>query len=341
MSGLVYDCFMFFNELDLLEIRLNVLSEVVDKFVLVEANKTFTNKDKPFFFEENKERYKAFIDKIIHIKIEDYNFEPFTEVEYPIPLVKPNMSQKEYHSAWNMEHYQRNQISRGLVHCSLDDVILISDLDEIPNPKAITHYKENGSGIYHMEQLLFYYYLNYQKGIPKYLYAAKITRYKEIVDNHYTPQNIRNYRSAKKLKHGGWHFTYLGGVEAIKYKLRSYSHQEFNNDRYINDKIETKIHKGLNLFDQIGIRFIPVKITSKSHPEYIFDNIKKYSHLIYPHINYYIIIKNTIICFIVFFFALPKKLITKIAKFILPKTIVDKIKNRNLRKRENRVFLNT
>ena len=69
---MIYDCFTFFNELDLLEIRLNYLNEIVDKFVLVEMAKTHSNKDKPFYFEENKKRYEKFLDKIIHIKVSEY-----------------------------------------------------------------------------------------------------------------------------------------------------------------------------------------------------------------------------------------------------------------------------
>jgi beta-1,4-mannosyl-glycoprotein beta-1,4-N-acetylglucosaminyltransferase len=294
---------MFFNELDLLEIRLNILAEVVNKFVLVEADRTFTNKEKPFYFEENKERYRQFFDKITHIKIS----------EYP-----------ETKDAWDMEQYQRNQIVRGIARCSLDDIILISDLDEIPNPEIIEDYKETGSGVCKLKQFHFDYFLNYQRcGENKYWYPAKIARYTDVISNNYTPQMIRSKNDIKAIKNGGWHFSFLGGIENIKYKIRSFAHQEWNNENYINDQIEYKIRMGLDLFDRKDRRLIPVKITNKKHPQYIVDNKEKYAHLIFPHINQYIVIKNTLYC-------LPfllKKTIKRIAKIILPKSIVQRIKN--------------
>ena len=96
---MIIDCFPFFNELDLLEIRLNVLNDVVDKFVLVEASKTQSLIDKPFYFEENKDRYSKFLDKIIHVKITDY-------------------PKKD---GWAMENYQRNCIVKGLQQLELKE----------------------------------------------------------------------------------------------------------------------------------------------------------------------------------------------------------------------------
>jgi beta-1,4-mannosyl-glycoprotein beta-1,4-N-acetylglucosaminyltransferase len=310
MAGLVYDCFTFFNELDLLEIRLNVLFEAVDKFVLVEADRTFTNKEKPFYFDENKEKYKQFSNKIIHIKI----------VDYP-----------ETKNAWDMEHYQRNQIVRGLIGCSLDDTVLIADIDEIPNPEIIMDYKRNGKDVCALEQIFFYYYLNYQKCIDKYWYFAKIARYYEIFSNNNTPQKIRMENDTKTIKNGGWHFSYLGGVEAIKYKIQSFAHQEYNNENYINNKIENKLKLGFDIFDRKDYRFIPVKITRKSHPQYIIDNKHKYAHLIYPYINQCIVMKNTLYCLGLSLFALPKKIIIGIVKMIVPQGIVNKIKNMPLK----------
>lgn len=117
---MLYDCFTFFNELDLLEIRLNILNDSVDKFVIVEATRTQNNKEKCLYFEENKARFAKFEDKIIHVVVK----------EFPQKLEQ-----------WTIENYQRNEIMRGLVNCKDDDVIIISDLDEIPNPKYIKKYK--------------------------------------------------------------------------------------------------------------------------------------------------------------------------------------------------------
>ena len=119
---MIYDCFSFFNELDILEIRLNTLNEVVDKFVLVEAPWTFTGNPKPLYFEENKERFKLFLDKIIHIVADQ-------------PPVSPTVTERE--NAWIRESHQRNSINAGLNNAKNNDLIIISDLDEIPNPQII------------------------------------------------------------------------------------------------------------------------------------------------------------------------------------------------------------
>jgi len=301
---MVYDCFLFFNEFDLLEIRLNVLSETVDKFILVEADKTFSGNKKPYYFEDNKGKYNQFLDKIIHIKIADY---------------------PETKDTWEMQDYQRNQIALGITECSNDDTVIISDIDEIPNPEIIKKYEEASDGIYCLKQLHFDYYLNYQRlGKNHYWYSAKIARYKNMLANNYSPQNIRSLKDLKSIKNAGWHFSFLGGKESIIYKIQSISMQKWNNEKYINDKIDYKIRMGLDLFDRNNIRLIPVKISCKKHPQYIIENQKKYSHLIYPHIDYYIVIKNTIHC-------IPYYITTAIKQFvkaILPKSIVEKIRKR-------------
>ena len=88
---MIYDCFTFFNEFDLLEIRLNELDSVVDKFVLVEATKTFSGKDKPLYFNENKNKFNKFLNKIIHVIVDEY----------------PNLN-----GDWVIENHQRNEISK-------------------------------------------------------------------------------------------------------------------------------------------------------------------------------------------------------------------------------------
>ena len=299
----VYDCFLFFNEFDLLEIRLNVLSDVVDKFVLVEADRSFSNNKKQFYFEENKERYEQFLDKIIHVKIDQY---------------------PETKDTWEMQDYQRNQIALGISQCSDSDVIIISDLDEVPNPETIKKYKDTGTGIYCLKQLHFDYYLNYQRhGKNHFWYSAKIARYKDMLNKNYSPQNVRSLKNLKAIKNGGWHFSFVGGKENIIYKIQSISMQKWNNEKYINDKIEYKIRMGLDLFDRKNIRLVPIKITTRKYPQYIIDNQEKYSHLICQHINHYIAIKNTLYCIPYYLFSSIKQII----KAILPERVVAKLKN--------------
>src|SRR5438045_984110 len=104
---MIYDCFTFYNELELLEIRLNVLNDVVDKFVLIESIVTHTNKKKPLYYQKNKPRYKKFQNKIIHIVVED----------------APNVSH-----TWIIEHFLMAATKRGLKNAKPNDTILISNL---------------------------------------------------------------------------------------------------------------------------------------------------------------------------------------------------------------------
>src|ERR1700722_9865012 len=113
---MIYDCFTFFNELELLELRLHELAGVVDKFVLVEATETHTNKPKPLYYQENRARFSAFHDKIIHV----------THAK----MLKSS-------DTWIPETFQRNCIGRGLKDCRPDDFVLVSDLDEIPRADVV------------------------------------------------------------------------------------------------------------------------------------------------------------------------------------------------------------
>jgi beta-1,4-mannosyl-glycoprotein beta-1,4-N-acetylglucosaminyltransferase len=287
MAGLVYDCFPFFNELDVLEMRLNILSGVVDKFVLVESGKTFSNIKKPLFFEENKTRYSQFLAKVIHIKTTNC---------------------PEYKDAWNMEYYQRNKITDGICCCDANDIILVSDVDEIPNPSAIECYKKNKTGLYALIQDFFNYFLNYKRCIFKTWDLAKIARYGDIIKLGYTPQQLRDSKTDKVIRNGGWHFSYLGGIEAIKYKIAAFSHQEYNNEKYVSDKIlEEKIHCGLDIYNRKDYRFRQVRIIAPAYPAYIVDNKEKYSNNIYKKMKLSVIIINILFCLTVWFTAIIRK----------------------------------
>jgi beta-1,4-mannosyl-glycoprotein beta-1,4-N-acetylglucosaminyltransferase len=112
----VYDCFTFFNELDLLELRLSECYDSADYFVIAEANKTFSGNDKRFILEDNWDRYKAFHDKIIYIKVEDMPEGP---------------------NAWAREYHQRNALIRGLSSASDNDVVALTDCDEVLRPRTL------------------------------------------------------------------------------------------------------------------------------------------------------------------------------------------------------------
>lgn len=249
---MVYDCFIFFNELDLLEIRLNELDDVVDKFVLVEANKTFQYKPKPFIFDENKERFSKFLHKIIHIKL----------TEYPlfIPVINP-------FSPWKIEYFQRNSILKGLVNCKPDDIILISDVDEIPRAEVLREKIAQGvSKIYGLKMDMFMYFFdnrlifdggsNMDKEESKngiwhctVLLPYKLLKKKPFKIRKIIMRTKRKGEVYEILPNAGWHFTYIGGVEKIVEKIEAFSHTEYNLEEFKDEKNIIKLIKnGKDLF---------------------------------------------------------------------------------------------
>ena len=236
----IIDCFTFFNELKMLELRLTELNDVVDYFVLVESNKTFSNNDKPLFYKDNKHLFEKFNHKIINIIVDD------------LPEG----------DTWDREAFQRNAIQIGLNQLQLNesDIIIISDCDEIPNPALLEQIIENGmeEDIYALSQDLYYYNLECKKPDP--IDAAKIVKYQKLIElggpnsvRIYAPEYIHIFINA------GWHFSYFGGVDNIKYKIQSYSHQEFNNEKYL-DNIEDKVSEREDIFsrEDEDIEYIPI-----------------------------------------------------------------------------------
>lgn len=201
IKSMIIDCFPFFNELDILELRLNLLNNHVSKFVLVEASKTQSKKDKPFYFDENKDRYAEFLHKIIHVKIEDY----------------PN------EGGWAMENFQRNCINIGLERLSIqdDDIIAISDVDEIWNPKKINEILFNLDREKYVSSLMeyFVFFLNLRTVNKNWTGTifTKFSTYKPL-----TPQYLRNIKdNVLAVKNCGWHFGYQGGYKMVYEKYLS------------------------------------------------------------------------------------------------------------------------
>lgn len=288
---MIYDCFIFFNELDLLDIRLNILNSVVDKFVLVEATRTFQGNPKPLHYSDNKERFKEFNDKIIHVVVDDLPPKSFA-------IYKSSTASGPF----EMEIHQRNAIARGLKNCKSDDVVIISDLDEIPNPKKIKEFAgEKGFKAFHQKN--FYYYLNCIS-LSEDWYGSVMSHYSDMRK----PQDFRSiskemsargqrlfkdptyrfFRSfvnpdlRKKItpvEDGGWHFGYLGNAEQVIKKIEAFSHDEYNTDEFKNkEDLNDKIASGKDLFGRdLKNTFVEI---DDSFPEYIIQNKERLKHLI-------------------------------------------------------------
>ena len=246
----IIDCFIFYNEDNLLNYRLNLLENVVDYFVIVESTMTFTGKPKEIHsFSDFKLK-----DRIIHIVVDDFPF--------------PNNPTKE--QIWKNEKFQRNCITRGLDKLILNenDILIFSDLDEIPDPKTLEKLKDfNFDGIYSLEQEFYYY--NLESRIDHDWYYSKITNYKFYKLSDLNIQNIRESR-LKIIPKGGWHLSYFGTPEFISNKINNFSHQEYNSEEFTNlDKIKERIENKKDLFNR-NICFLP------SNKDYLPPNYNKY-----------------------------------------------------------------
>lgn len=249
----IIDCFIFYNELDMLEFRLEELNDFVDRFVIVESTKTFVGKEKPLFFQDNIQRFEKYIDKITHI-------------------IENDMSNK---NPWVNETTQRNAINKGVKSLNLkdNDIILISDVDEIPDTKTLSDFKKNGvNQLFTLRQEMYYYNLTCKfNGVWHFPKAINYLTYK-MYEN--SPQTIR-MTSGQIIYNGGWHFSYFGDANFIKNKINNFSHQEYNSDEFTNQEhIETVIKSGKDLFKREKDNITYTIIQPEENP-YLPKNYKK------------------------------------------------------------------
>lgn len=255
----IIDCFIFYNELDLLNYRLSILNDVVDYFVIVESTHTFTGKEKELFYDKNKNQFEMYQDKIIHIIIDDLPFK-FPFIDY----LK--------NEQWENEYHQRNTISRGISKISLldNDILIISDLDEIPNPSLLLKIKkeELSIEINSLEQDLYCYNLNTQCNCK--WYASKILTYNKFVELNINCNDLRQ-NTYPILQNSGWHLSYFGDEYFIQNKIQTFSHQELNTEKFTNiDTIKRKIMLSDNLYDRGSANIkISIKDNSNLPPNYL------------------------------------------------------------------------
>jgi hypothetical protein len=246
----VFDCFTFFNELDLLEIRLQLLDDVVDYFVLVEAGRTFSNQPKPLFFAENRARFARWEDKIVYVAVEhDGTGLDFSRPAFWDPARGP----------WSLERRQRDGFAIITPMLEDADVILVGDVDEIPAPSAIRRagrfLQEGRKSVpgYVFRQVMHHYYLNMQStGLDRLHLGTCAVRASYFRDT--PPNRIRSARwQFPRIGQGGWHFSFLGDPAEIARKIRSYSHQEFNRPQVTDDKrIARVVRTGSGVTDSFG-----------------------------------------------------------------------------------------
>jgi len=281
----VFDSFIFFNELELLEMRLNILDDVVDYFVLTESPFTVSGNEKPLYYQENKDMFGKFNDKIVHHITEEIpnDFNHLLEkskfhVAYkdPDPYGTPmiNLPVRFQRALFN-----RNNSAFGIEKAGVtdDDLVITSDADEIVNPLLLQDLEWfNPSNHYVAECRAFYYKLNflYQEDWM----GSRLCTWKHL-KNTTIDQHRQDHQNAHKIEDAGWHFSFLGNAENFKLKLASYEHTENNTDT-VTRNAEEKIESGLDPLGR-GQTYKAVPIDD-SYPDYITTNQEKYAEFIKP-----------------------------------------------------------
>lgn len=295
----VYDCFTYFNEDLVLDLRFHTLNEFVDKFVVVEATRNHAGKKKKLNF--NLSNFKKYSNKVIYIVVDD------------IPEKVGSYKKKNYHENFVRENYHRNCISRGLIKASEQDLIMISDVDEIPNLTNLSIFNSKNKLAF-FRQKLFRYKFNTCipcSPIQKTLFKSDFIEWLGtgicLKKNLLSPQWLRDKRLEaskilflesrnifKRLKrflkykfllpqiinNGGWHFSSVLSPEDMRLKLESFCHGEFNKDEFKNlEIIRTKLNNNIDIFDSRTV-LKSVEIDNINFPSYIQKNRARFAKFI-------------------------------------------------------------
>lgn len=247
----------------MLVIRMSEIDTLIHKYIIVEANKTFSGQNKEYKLDLGETKLAKYRHKIIHVKVDDM---PHTD------------------DPWVREAWQRDSVIRGLAEAHDSDLVILGDVDEIP--RLITVEKMlmgPGSEIYGLAMPIYYYYLNYKKiggyGLREIWTIAASKR----VFLKKSPNDLRNDirlhgHQCTRLEESGWHFSYACDLESIKQKIRSFSHQEFNNDQFLSSiNLEDLVAAGKDKFGGDG-RWELVDLTEL--PSIIRYNPQKFAKLL-------------------------------------------------------------
>ena len=261
----IYDCFQYFNEDHMVDLRLNILDEYVDYFVISESTKTHQGETKKINFDINKfSKFKKKIKFLVADYKEKIDFKNHKGGESPV------------------EQHQRNYLINGLDNALPNDYVILSDSDEIPDLNQIKYIKKKFVAF---SQKMFMYKLNLQNLRESNWIGSKITKKKYITSmQDFRNLKFKNYpfwrldKYNQQIINGGWHFSFLQTPTQILTKIRSFSHGEFNNEEINEKNIKEKILNNKDIFGRdTELRKIEI---DNSYPEYIFKNKKKLSNWI-------------------------------------------------------------
>ena len=293
----IFDCFMYYDEDIVLDLRLNVLNRYVDKFVIVESKYTHSGEKRKLLFDINKySKFKTKIDYII-LDNEPENLEIISDEDN-----EDKKNSKYIMNALKRENFQRNGITKGLKMANKEDLIIISDVDEIPN-LSILNIEKIKNEIILFKQNFYYYKFNLKlENMP--WYGSKACRYKNLK----SPQWIRNikgknypfwrldvifsdkkYSNIKFIENGGWHFSNMKTPDEIEKKMRTYlHHREYDIKPLGTEKIKQIIKSKKSIYNlRADMKTEKIDGTQdlkqtdgNELPEFIKQNKEKYSNWI-------------------------------------------------------------
>lgn len=282
---MIYDCIPFFNELDILKLRLHIMAPYVDKFVIEESSVTFSGEPKSMIFAENREMFAEFADKILYVAVENSPMDVTTH---------------------ERDKFQKNQLVRAMGDCKPDDIVIFSDVDEIPNPKALAEVLAHfdASKIYHFAQRMFYCFLNMEEvsgnllsitgefpGVSaKQWLGTKVCSFGNLPKEGivYLREVSVHAPSSVRVADGGWHFGYMGGngekdvAKRIGDKVKAAAHQEYNTSRYLTEALD-RLLCGEDIFGR-DARFVRVEI-DETYPVYLREHLEEYDYLLAPPVS--------------------------------------------------------
>jgi beta-1,4-mannosyl-glycoprotein beta-1,4-N-acetylglucosaminyltransferase len=282
---MVIDCIPFFNELDILKLRLHILDPLVDRFVIEEATHTFSGLPKDLCFEKNREMFEEFLPKITYLVVDN--------------------SPKEI-STHERDKFQKNALAKALTDASDEDVLILSDVDEIPNPAVLQELVKrfDPDKIYHLAQRNFYCYLNMEEisgnllsitgefpGVERRMWlGTKVFAKKNIPESgiidlrEISPEDPRSVRIAD----GGWHFGYMGSCHEtdvsrrVGTKVVAAAHQEYNTEDVLAE-VKDRLILGEDIFGRNAV--FQWAVVDESYPQYLLEHKSEYDYLIMPPIS--------------------------------------------------------
>jgi len=247
----IYDCFTFYNEEEMLKIRLNELSDVVDYFFIVEADRTFTGKPKEFYLDKY-DWLQEFKPKIIraYISLHDCINDP-----------------------WKAEHKQRDSIAEVMNYADDMDLCVISDVDEIPKPDVLISAKIAFEVDTPVQLDVDQYFWNFNWLTPGHCNNGGRPVVCRVADlENFSPQAMRSLSSMRRIPNAGWHFSFIMDYNSIINKIESFAHTEYNLDEYKDaEAIKYRIENGIDPFDRFPLKWNSI---GKNHPKYIQENYK-------------------------------------------------------------------